>query len=544
MSEAVVTADFDVVEDREFFAPVASDLVDGLLGQYQHARARIAEVAGFMKGEVYAGVLHYFTEANVESGRYGRPDTERLFDESGAVGALNSAFWSKALGLTDVLDAMPQKRRDEWHEMVRDHKTPDFDEATVRATLTELLGMRQTFFAERVDGIFRALSGDHVTNVPEGFGRRMILARVLTSYGTVDHSTCGIINDLRCVVAKFMGRDEPGYNASNAVVHTARGKRGEWQNVDGGAIRIRVYLKGTAHLEIHPEMAYRLNQVLAHLYPLAIPAEFRAKPKRKLKDFVMMQRPLPHAVLRMLAEMEEPRMHVPGHWPERYERIRNARQFKYGGYDKASHREAATVIDAIGGVRVTDGNRTHFQFDYDPTDVLAEIVASGCIPHQQAHQFYPTPESLARRAAELSDIGAADTVLEPSAGNGDLAEFLPKDRTTCVEIAALRCSVLRARGFTVEEADFIVWAQANIYKRWFDRVVMNPPFSEGRAKTHVEYASTLLAPGGRLVAILPASMAGKDFLHGFDHNWSRVYANEFAGTSVEVVFLTATREAA
>ena len=47
--------------------------------------------------------------------------------------------------------------------------------------------------------------------------------------------------------------------------------------------------KGTAHFEIHPDMAWKLNCVLASMHPMAIPAEFRQKPKQT-KDFVMMER--------------------------------------------------------------------------------------------------------------------------------------------------------------------------------------------------------------------------------------------------------------
>ena len=44
-----------------------------------------------------------------------------------------------------------------------------------------------------------------------------------------------------------------------------------------------------------------------------------------------------------------------------------------------------------------------------------------------------------------------------------------------------------------------------------------------------------------LPIFLPASAKGKDVLPGFDLEWSKVYSNEFAGTSVSVVIMTATR---
>ncbi len=218
-------------EADEFFAPVSSDLIDGLIGQYQSVKNRINEVSGFVAQEMNSGVIEYFLDGNCDDSHGRRMSLKRsaksLFDPLGAVAALNSSYWSKAMHLTDVLNYMPQKRRDEWNESIRKQTCPEFEEGTVRDTLMSLLNMRSQFLAERVDGIFRGLSGEHVTNSPSGFGKRMILARVLSEWHTENYSMCGLINDLRCVIAKFMGRDEPGYNASSSLVRTLKGRWGE-----------------------------------------------------------------------------------------------------------------------------------------------------------------------------------------------------------------------------------------------------------------------------------------------------------------------------
>lgn len=532
--------DFEVVdESAEFFAPVSSDLIDGLIGQYDAERKRIESVGVFMSDTLNAGTIEYFLDGNADRnrGRYSMSlSAKQLFDVKGAVACLNSAYWSKSMSLTDVYDAMPQKRRDEWNTTIREMTAPDFTEDTVRTTLGDLLRMRAQFLGERVDGIFRGLSGEHVTNAPEAFGKRMIIANVLGSFDTSNTSTCGLINDLRCVVAKFMGRDEPRHYASDRMIRELRNNWGQWVTIDGGALKIRLYKKGTAHMELHPDMAWRLNSILASLYPRAIPAEFRQKPKKRAKDYVMLGRPLPFNVLDALASMDSALKMVGDSWRGNFQKIPNTLRFK-GMYPA----EAVRVIESIGGAKVGD----HYQFDYDPTQVISEIVVSGCIPDRQAHQFYPTPEKLARIAVELANIGETDLCCEPSAGQGGIADHLPKERTTCIEIAPLNCAVLKAKGHNVIETDFIVWADLEPYKTCFDVVVMNPPFSDGRAKLHTEYASTKVNPKGRLVAILPASMKGKDFLgNGFAHEWSPIYANEFAGTSVSVVILKATKEAA
>lgn len=536
----------DVIDDAsQFFAPMSADLVDGLIGQYNSARANVEALAAAVRSGQNATVLHYFVEGNVHDQRHMMPTTvDKLFRVEGAIAQLNADFWSRALRLTDVFDYMPQARRDEWHEQIRNPEgrkaskhtqekelpaLPEFEEDTVRSTLAGLLHNRSKFLAERVDGIFRALSRAHVTNQPQGFGKRMIIANVF------GYQTPGHINDLRCVIAKFMGRDEPKHGATDPVIKAARRQNGQWMSVDGGALRIRVYGGvGTAHLEVHPDMAWRLNAILASLYPTAIPVEFRTKPKRakKVKDFELFGRPLPFAVVGLLAGMRDVSERIEPAYPERYRTIHKARRFDYGAHDKAALAEAEKVLTAIGAVK----EKHYWQFDYEPTEVLDEIVCSGCIPDHKSYQFYPTPAGVAEKAIEFAKIGEDHTCLEPSAGQGGLADLMPSSRTICVEISDLHCQILKAKGHVTMQADFLQF----VSEKPFDRIVMNPPFSEGRWQAHLQHASSMLNPfGGRLVAILPATAKGKHLLKGFDHEYSQVFENEFAGTSVSVVILAA-----
>ena len=526
---------------NEFFAPAATDLVSGLMGEYRRARGWIDEAAAFFEGEPFKAVIGYFLDGNSDE-RRGRgmmaASAAQMFGKEGAVAALDAAYWAKAMALTDIYDAMPQKRREEWNEAIRQHKTPAFEEETVRATLEDLLLSRSKFFAERVDGIFRALSGEHVTNQPQGFGKRMILTSITSHYYA--HERVGYINDLRAVIARFMGRGEPGHGASHNIVMQARKMRGEWLLIDGGALRLRCYLNGNAHLEVHPDMAWRLNCVLAQMHPNAIPAEFRQKPKKKAKEFAMIQRPLPFAVLAQLERIEPACRYVEdtSTWSGRgRESIPNAVSFRYGDdYDKHARNEAEAVLSSLGGVLT---KARDWQFDYDPLPVISEIVASGCVPDRKSHQFYPTPEWLAQKAVELAEIGEGHECLEPSAGTGGLADHMPKAQTLCVEISGLHCKVLEAKGFETQQGEFIAWAGA--FPRRFDRIVMNPPFDQGRWQSHLEHAAGLLRDSGRLVAILPESARRADPLPGWRCAWHGPFANAFPGASVSVVILVAER---
>lgn len=577
MSDLIHTDDeLHIVDDgADFFAPVAHDVIDGLLGAYQQSRARIEVLAEYVRGPEAASVIHYFMQGNSSSERSGRSmelSAAQLFDVDGAVGALNAAYWSKALQLTDVLDIMPQARRTEWHEQMRNpagkwkdyHTTqrdkhshpewfdeegkyideanayalqplPQFESDTVRNTLAALLNMRAQFLGERVDGIFRGLSGEHVTNVPEGFSKRMIIRY----YGSHDRE--GLINDLRCVIAKFMGRDEPKWHVTSDLLRRLRGESGVLHVLDGGTLRMRVYKCGTAHLEVHPDMAWRLNQVLASLYPLAIPAEFRQRPKRKTKAVNLIKRPLPNAVLAVIAGLKSSKEKVMHGWRESYQNIPNTIAF-YGSSDMDKHvaDEVRNVLTALGGT--TDARGLQWNFDYSPWEAINEVIISGCIPDAKAHQFYPTRERLARMAFDFAAEGAAPdaTWCEPSAGMGGLADYMPKDRTTCVEVSSLHCKVLEAKGFATICADFLAWAEEPGRAGSFARVVMNPPFDRSQWRAHLEHAAALVRAGGRLVAILPSGARGTA-LPGFNTTWHGPYSNEFPGASVEVVILVADR---
>ncbi len=535
------------VYSGDFFAPVSYGALEELLIRREHIKNELECLCATVQ-RAQAGAMGVLINANLEKDSHIRVDD--LFDLERGIKQLDSDMWHRAMRLTDVWEYMPQARRSQWNTQLRawkdergyqEGKNPELDllpfvRDTVVQTIKQLLLMRTQFFSEKVDGIFRGLSGEHVTNSPMGFGKRMIIAYALRDGGYPDHSRAGLIDDLRMVIAKFRGMPEKlGISSYELLQRCYRTQTGEWFDIDGGALRLRVYKVGTAHLEVHEDLAWKLNKVLATLYPAAIPSEFRQpSKKRKVKDFNLFDDLLPSAVRNLIGAM----------------RSRTACGWGFDGtynVDKAIISEAEAVLRAVGGVEVekevpTDrwgGKRKMklWQFDYDFQLIQLQLAGHGRIPNAKSHQFYPTPEGLARDAVALAEDGAMPGMLwlEPSAGQGGLADLMPKPDTVCIEISRLHCDILRAKGHQVEQADFLQWSPA--VKP--NRIVMNPPFSEGRWQAHVEHAAGMLADGGKLVAIVPASAKERFDLPGLTITWSSVYVNEFKNASVDVVILTA-----
>lgn len=492
--------------ELDLYSPLQS-----LYAQYRSEKDAVIKVSETLDSHA----VNYFFEAAYANNYRISVNATDIFKLEPAIKAVDAKYWQSAMMLTDVLEYMAADKRNDWHEQIRAHKTPEFTIENVKATLQEMLRNRDMLLAERVDGIFRKLSHEHVTNCPQGFGKRFIMG-YMRNYSSVAYEKSNYIHDLRCVIAKFMGRDGVQSHNTYADLNNIE-LDGRWNCLDGGAIKIRMYKKGTAHMEVHPEMAYRLNQTLAFLYPHAIPAEFRTPPKKKTKEHRLNYDLLGFDVLNDLEGFVA--MHGSSNW-----------RFS----DKLKNKKSELVVEYIGGVKV---GSNEWAFDYSPASILREIKRSACIPEYKSHQYYPTPEHIARDAVAMADIKDGDFVREPSAGQGAIAEQIreahPLSTLQCVEVSKLHCEILKQKGFEVVNTDFLKFNP----ERKCDKIIMNPPFSDGRAVDHVKHAFNMLDDGGALVSVLPASFLGKEIIPGCDYTYSNVYKNEFAGCSVNVVIV-------
>lgn len=123
--------------------------------------------------------------------------------------------------------------------------------------------------------------------------------------------------------------------------------------------------------------------------------------------------------------------------------------------------------------------------------------------------FFPTPAHVAQRMARLANIREGTRVLEPSAGNGNLADAAKAEggQVDVIEISSQLRDILTAKGYTVVDHDFDGFTPDKPY----DAIVMNPPFSNRQDAAHIMRAFGMLAGGGTLAAI-----AGEGVFFGKD----------------------------
>jgi hypothetical protein len=144
--------------------------------------------------------------------------------------------------------------------------------------------------------------------------------------------------------------------------------------------------------------------------------------------------------------------------------------------------------------------------------------------------LFPTPRPIIRRMLELAGIQPGHTVLEPSAGKGDIldmlqAEFDGQVTVSAIEINRTLQEVLEAKGHDAQFVDFLE------HQGRYDRIVMNPPFEAGADMEHVRRAFECLAPGGRLVSVMSE---GPFFRSGRQAEAFRAWLDEVGGASEQL----------
>lgn len=114
--------------------------------------------------------------------------------------------------------------------------------------------------------------------------------------------------------------------------------------------------------------------------------------------------------------------------------------------------------------------------------------------------FFPTPKGIVEQMVELADIEPGMSVLEPSAGKGDIADVIrekhPDAELNTIEYQTELAEILKLKGHPVIVGDFLE------HRERHDRIIMNPPFEKGQDIDHVRHAYEQLEPGGRLVSVM------------------------------------------
>ncbi|WP_064199016.1 DNA N-6-adenine-methyltransferase [Brevibacillus brevis] len=160
--------------------------------------------------------------------------------------------------------------------------------------------------------------------------------------------------------------------------------------------------------------------------------------------------------------------------------------------------------------------------------------------------FFPTPLTVIHKMLSHIDFRTIRTVLEPSAGKGDLVEAITQKfkysqsyNKTSYDIDTIELDnnlqhILKGKGFRLVHDDFLNY---NTYKK-YDAILMNPPFSNG--EKHLLKALSIQQTGGKIVCLLnaetlknPYSNSRKELVRQLDQYNAQIDYMENAFTDAE-----------
>ncbi|UBU16601.1 DUF3560 domain-containing protein [Nonomuraea gerenzanensis] len=152
------------------------------------------------------------------------------------------------------------------------------------------------------------------------------------------------------------------------------------------------------------------------------------------------------------------------------------------------------------------------KLDTDKLKAAANVADSVRVGRDR--EAFVSPPAVVDTLMDLADIWPGMTVLEPSAGTGNIALAAVERGAVvdCVEIDYNLATVLTSRVPGANAASVRDFLDVDPTERdGYDRIVMNPPFSGGKDIAHVTHALGFLKPGGRLVAVMAAGVLHQKF---------------------------------
>ena len=161
--------------------------------------------------------------------------------------------------------------------------------------------------------------------------------------------------------------------------------------------------------------------------------------------------------------------------------------------------------------------------------------------------YFPTPAPLVKMMLEVADLEPGQSVLEPSAGSGAIADAVkaahPDAALDVCEINPQLAELLKLKGHNHvhQYPDFLTMPASVAFQ--YERVLMNPPFENQQDIDHVLEAYNHLTGDGVLVAIMSPSFEYRDntksvefraWLDEVGANWMEIPAGAFKQSGTQV----------
>lgn len=182
--------------------------------------------------------------------------------------AIDSTAWQYLMNESGLRTFMDSGAREKWDKQISEQQTPELTRANIEATFSMLYASRGDMFERGIIECFKGLSWCYRTNLPQKFGKRIILTGIRSYYGRAS----GRLDDLDRVFHVLDGKPEPDHRSSAGRALESLARQKTTGASDMPYFSARWFKNGNAHLTfLRPDLVDKMNLVIAKHYPGALP---------------------------------------------------------------------------------------------------------------------------------------------------------------------------------------------------------------------------------------------------------------------------------
>lgn len=185
---------------------------------------------------------------------------------------IDAAAWQYLMHESGLRSLMDASAREKWDKAISEGDIPELTKPNILSTFTMLHDSRGEMFERGVIACFKGLTWCYKTNLPQKFGKRIVVTYLNSSYSRKHDA----IDDLLRVMHVLDGKPEPDHRGgfrSMLVAANLDGyvmKAGQCENE---YLSVRTFKNGNGHITFKRlDLIDKMNLIIAKHYPGALPA--------------------------------------------------------------------------------------------------------------------------------------------------------------------------------------------------------------------------------------------------------------------------------
>jgi hypothetical protein len=266
----------------EFHEVVQSVSITHLLQQRDAVLERLAQAFSILQeAHDIAASAHLGFPNIVASKDYrgqGQDVVGKLATEGEALSACRAAIdataWRYLMQESGMRSLMSASKRSEFDDQVSKSRMPELTREAVYATFGALHESRVEMFDQGVIECFKKLSWAYKTNLPQKFGKRIIVSYLTYPYG-INSSAADRLDDLMRVFHVLDGKPEADYRQGcYAQLGTAFREQAAWpKTYQNDYFELRLFRNGNGHLCFkRADLIDAMNAIIGRHFPNALAA--------------------------------------------------------------------------------------------------------------------------------------------------------------------------------------------------------------------------------------------------------------------------------